>query len=128
LPGQSPANPWLQAFDWIKIHTPANAYFVLDPYYLEAPGEDFHSFRALAERSSLADAVKDTAVVTMVPELGEVWADQLQSQRGFRNFTLADFERLKSRYDVTWALVSYPQPPGLDCRWHNQSLTVCRIP
>ena len=128
LPGRSPSNPWLQAFNWIKANTPVSAYFALDPHYLEAPGEDFHSFRALAERSSLADAVKDTAVVTMVPELGKAWADQLQAQAGFRNFTLADFERLKSQYDVTWALVSNPQPPGLDCRWHNQSLTVCRIP
>jgi hypothetical protein len=25
-------------------------------------------------------------------------------------------------------LVSYPQQPGLDCRWHNGTLTVCRVP
>ena len=42
----------------------------MDPNYLAAPGEDYHSFRALAERSQLADAIKDTAVVTKVPELG----------------------------------------------------------
>ena len=69
-PGRAPSNPWLQAFAWIRTNTPTDAYFALDPRYLEAPGEDYHSFRALAERSQMADAIKDTAVVTQVPELG----------------------------------------------------------
>ena len=128
LPGRQPANEWLQAFAWIGEHTPENAYFALDPHYMEAPGEDYHSFRALAERSQLADAVKDAAVVTMVPELGRVWARQVQAQEGWRNFKLADFERLKAQFGVDWVLVSYPQPGGLACRWHNQSLAVCQIP
>ena len=64
---------------------------------MEAPGEDYHGFRALAERSQLADAVKDAAVVTQVPELGRVWAGQVQAEEGWRNFKLADFERLKAR-------------------------------
>jgi hypothetical protein len=25
-------------------------------------------------------------------------------------------------------LVSYPQTAGLNCQWHNATLTVCRIP
>jgi hypothetical protein len=29
---------------------------------------------------------------------------------------------------VDWVLLSYPQPPGLACRWHNGALTVCQIP
>lgn len=128
LPGWKPANPWLQAFAWIRANTPANAYFALDPYYLEAPGEDFHSFRALAERSQLADAVKDTTVVTQVPELAPVWARQVAAQQGWRTFRLADFERLKAEFGVNWALVSWPQPRGLLCRWHNDALAVCQIP
>ena len=59
LPGRSTANPWLQAFAWIRQNTPTDAYFALDPEYLAAPGEDYHSFRALAERSQLADKIKD---------------------------------------------------------------------
>jgi hypothetical protein len=128
LPGRQPANEWLQAFAWIGEHTPENAYFALDPHYMEAPGEDYHNFRALAERSQLADAVKDATVVTLVPELGRVWALQVQAQEGWRNFKLADFERLKALFGVDWVLVSYPQPGGLACRWHNQSLAVCQIP
>jgi hypothetical protein len=128
LPGMRPANPWLEAFAWIRTNTPVNAYFALDPHYLEAPGEDFHSFRALAERSELADAVKDTTVVTQVPELGQTWARQVAAEEGWRNFTLADFERVKAAFGVNWVLVDWPRPDGLECRWHNGSLAVCRIP
>jgi len=128
LPGRAPANPWLQAFAWIRVNTPENAYFALDPHYMEAPGEDFHGFRALAERSQLADAVKDAAVVTQVPELGPVWASQVAAEQGWRNFKRADFERLKTEFGVDWAVVAYPQPGGLACRWHNDSLAVCEIP
>jgi hypothetical protein len=123
-----PANPWLQAFAWIKTNTPVNAYFALDPHYLEAPGEDFHSFGALAERSQLADAVKDNSVVAQVPELGPVWASQVAAAEGWRHFKLADFERLKAAFGVDWALVATAQREGLDCRWHNDALAVCRIP
>lgn len=128
LPGRAPANPWLQAFAWIRVNTPENAYFALDPHYMEAPGEDFHGFRALAERSQMADAVKDAAVVTQVPELGPVWASQVTAEEGWRNFKLADFERLKTVFGVDWVLVAYPQPVGLACRWHDDALAVCRIP
>ncbi len=128
LPGQQPSTPWLQAFQWIQANTPANAYFALDPHYLESPGDDCHGFRALAERSQLADAVKDTTVVTQVPELGPVWGSEVAAQRGWRSFSLVDFERLKMTFGVDWVLVVYPQPGGLRCRWHNDALAACQIP
>jgi hypothetical protein len=118
----------LQAFAWIRQNTPLDAYFALDPMYLESPREDYHSFRALAERSQLADAIKDTAVVTQVPELGSEWERQVKAQEGWPRFQLADFVRLKAEFGVNWVLVSYPQPTGLDCHWHNDALAVCQIP
>jgi hypothetical protein len=128
LPGTEPTNPWLQAFAWIRLKTPPDAYFALDPYYLEAPGEDYHSFRALAERSQLADAVKDTAMVTQVPNLGPAWDRQVAAQSGWNSFKLADFERLKMVFGVNWVLIKYPQSAGLACVWHNEALSVCEIP
>lgn len=128
LPGMQPANPWLQSFAWIRENTPTNAYFAIDPYYLSAPGEDYHSFRALAERSQLADMVKDPALVTQVPELGPAWQRQVDATAGWQRFQLADFEGLKAKLGVDWVLVSYPPPAGLDCRWQNQRLAVCQIP
>lgn len=128
LPGRPSRNPWLQAFAWIRHNTPTDAYFALDPRYLAAPGNDYHSFRALAERSQLADAIKDTAVVTQVPELGPLWVRQVAAQVGWSHFKLSDFERLKADFGVNWVLVSFPQPSGLDCRWHDATLAVCPIP
>lgn len=128
LPGTVSANPWLQAFSWIRQNTPQDAYFALDPHYMAAPGEDYHGFRALAERSSLSDAIKDASVITKVPNLGPVWQSQQEAQQGWQRFTLANFEKLRHDYGVDWVLVSYPAAAGLVCPWHNQDLAVCRIP
>lgn len=128
LPGRPTANSWLQAFTWIRQNTPVNAYFALGASYMDAPGEDYHSFRALAERSMLADANKDAAMATQVPELAPVWEREVAAQQGWQTFQLADFERLKTDFGVDWVLVSYPQPAALACRWHNESLAVCQLP
>lgn len=128
LPGRFSANPWLQAFAWIRANTPVDAYFALDPSYMAAPGEDYHSFRALAQRSVLADAIKDTSVLSKAPELVPVWKAQVDAQQGWNHFGLADFERLKQEFGVNWVLVRYPQPAALPCPWHNAALSVCRIP
>ncbi|HEX8710484.1 MAG TPA: hypothetical protein VF730_01340 [Terracidiphilus sp.] len=128
MPWTKPADPWLQAFAWIRQNTPRDAYFALDPFYLAAPGEDYHSFRALAERSQLADGIKDTAVVILVPQLALEWDREVKAQTGWSHFQLADFERLKEGFGVNWVLVSYPAPGGLPCMWHNDVLSVCKIP
>jgi hypothetical protein len=128
LPGRQSANPWLEAFSWIRQNTPTDAYFAMDPYYLAAPGEDYHSFRALAERSQLADGLKDPSVATQVPVLSPAWDRQASAQAGWASFQLADFERLKADFGVSWVLVSYPGKEGLRCPWHNKSLSVCEIP
>jgi hypothetical protein len=128
LPWTKSANPWLEAFGWVRQNTPVDAYFALDPGYMAATGEGFRSFRALAERSQLSDGIKDTVVVTQVPSLAPVWRRQQLAQAGWSHFQLADFGRLKREFGVDWALVSYPAPVGLDCKWHNEALAVCRIP
>ncbi|MGP8252981.1 MAG: DUF6798 domain-containing protein [Terracidiphilus sp.] len=133
LPGLAPRNDWphndwIDAFDWIRQNTPQDAYFALDPHYLDEPGEDYHGFRALAERSSLADAVKDPAVVVQVPSLGGEWLKQVEAQQGWADFKIGDFERLKQQFGVDWVVVSNPAPAGLNCRWRNRTLAVCQIP
>jgi hypothetical protein len=127
-PGRAPSNPWIQAFGWIRDNTPTDAYFALDPQYLAIEGEDYHGFRALAERSQLADAIKDAAVVTQVPELGPEWDRQVEAQKGWKDFQIADFKRLKVEFGVDWVLVKYPEPVGLTCPWHNGELAVCKVP
>jgi hypothetical protein len=126
-PGVVPANDWLQAFSWIREHTPQDAYFALDPDHMGLPGEDEHGFRALAERSMLADRVKDSGAVTMFPRMAEDWQRQVQAQAGWKDFQRADFERLRQDFGVTWFLVQRAGGTGLTCVYENPTLKVCRL-
>jgi hypothetical protein len=127
FPGTVPSNRWLQAFDWIRQNTPVTSFFAIGPGYMERPGEDFHSFRALAERSSLADVTKDASVVTQVPRLAPLWLEQVQAQSGWEHFGVQDFQRLHARFGVDWLVLEQPGVFGLDCPYQNDSLRVCRV-
>jgi hypothetical protein len=127
FPDTVPSNRWLQAFDWIRENTPVTSFFAIGPDYMERPGEDFHSFRALAERSSLADVTKDASVVTQVPRLAPLWLEQVQAQSGWEHFGARDFQRLHARFGVDWLVLEQPGVLGLDCPYQNDSLRVCRV-
>lgn len=127
LPWLAPRNPWLQAFAWVRTHTPESAVFALDPNYLEIPGEDHHSFQSLAERSSLVDGMKDAAVVTQVPMLADVWVRQMDEQKGWTNWSAADFMHLSATTPVSWVVVASVQAKGLDCPYANGTVAVCRL-
>jgi hypothetical protein len=126
-PGVPSRNPWFQAFDWVRENTPVNAYFALDPLHMDIAGEDQQSFRAIAERSMLADIVKDSGAVSMFPQLAEGWWEQVKAQQGWKSFRQADFERLKSRYGVDWVILQQPSTPGLTCPYQNSAVLVCRV-
>lgn len=128
-PGVTPKNDWLQAFAWIRQNTPEDAIFALNPNHMALPGEDEHGFRALAERSMLADAVKDSGALTMFPDLplAEEWQQQMKAQQGWDHFQRADFERLHRDWNVTWAVIDRPSVTGLDCPYANATLHVCRV-
>ena len=126
-PGSNNGNTWISAFLWIRYHTPKGAVFALDPNYMARPGEDAHGFRAVAERSVLADNVKDSGAVSLFPQLATEWKNQVQAERGLDHFESADFQRLVKRYPVTWILTTRPGPPGLMCPYANRDLAVCRM-
>jgi hypothetical protein len=127
-PSAAPRNDWVQAFLWIRSNTPQDAYFALDPRHMERPGEDQHGFRALAERSMLADTVKDSGVVTMFPALADTWREQVDAQHGWKAFDAADFRRLKERFGVNWVVSERPSAAGLTCPYQSVRLAVCQIP
>ena len=142
LPGAVPQNPWLQAFGWVRQNTPVDALFALDPHYMTLPGEDYHGFRALAERSALADYEKDGGMAARVPRLAPRWLKEVTAETGWRNFQLADFERLKHQFGVNWVILSrsdalvsngigVPANPhnqaGMTCPYQNQQVFVCRL-
>ena len=126
-PGASRGNEWVQAFDWIRRNTPRDAYFAMDPMYMERPGEDEQSFRAIAQRSSLADEVKDSGSVTMFPELAEEWWEQVSALEGWKKFQAGDFSKLKARFGIDWVILEQPGVPGLACPYRNSRILVCRV-
>jgi len=125
-PGAVPKNPWEQAFVWIRENTPVDAVFALDPNFMRI--DDQIGFRCVAERSRLADDVKDNGVVSMFPPLAEEWWAQIQAQTPWKGFAVEDFRRLRERYGATWAVVQQPGAAGLECAYRNAAVRVCRIP
>jgi hypothetical protein len=136
LPGATSQNAWLQAFAWIRESTPIDALFALDPHYMTLPGEDYHGFPALAERSVLADYEKDGGMAARVPRLAPRWVKEVTALNGWQNFQSADFERLKREFGVSWVIVEradsssstrQDQSRGWTCPYQNQQVRVCRL-
>lgn len=136
LPGVAPQNPWLQAFAWIRENTPVDSLFALDPHYVTLPGEDYHGFRALAERSVLADYDKDGGMAARVPRLAPRWLKEVTAQNGWQKFQSVDFERLKRDFGVTWVVLEgndanvtaqNSEGKSMTCPFQNRQLRVCRL-
>jgi hypothetical protein len=127
LPGRNPHNQWVEAFVWIRDNTPVNAYFALDPDHMRSLGEDQHGFRAIAERSRLADRVKDSGAVTMFPALATSWLEQVNSEEGWKNFGAGDFETLHQKYGVDWVVLQQPGVAGMGCPYRNPVVLVCLV-
>ncbi len=126
-PWAQPRNQWAQAFEWIRGNTPVDALFALDPRHMELPGEDENGFRARAERSRLADLVKDKGACSMFPPMSVKWAEQIADQKNFEKFGKEDFERLRQKYGVSWVVVQQPGPAGMECPYENSAVRVCRV-
>jgi hypothetical protein len=134
-PWAQPRNPWAQAFVWIRGNTPVDALFALNPAHMDLPGEDEIGFRALAERSMLADLVKDKGACSMFPPLSVKWAEQIADQKNFRQLGTDDFDRLRQKYGVGWVVLEQPAPgehispgtAGLECPYQNSAVRVCKI-
>ncbi len=139
-PGMKPRNQWVQAFNWVRDNTPKDAFFALDPRSMESSGEDFHGFRALAERSMMCDVVKDPAVVSVICTAGEMttdgsvaseatlkWRDQVRALCDWKNFGPDDFRSLRERFGVGWVILEKPGAAGLPCVYENDAVKVCRI-
>jgi hypothetical protein len=127
LPGAASRNSWVEAFRWVSRNTPVDSQFALDPHYMELPGEDYHGFRALAERSVLADEVKDAGMAARVPRLAPRWLKEVQAAEGWRNFRATDFEKLRQVFGVKWVVLATPGVSGLTCPYRNRSVLVCRV-
>lgn len=126
-PWSQPRNEWAQAFDWIRGNTPTDALFALDPRHMALPGEDETGFRARAERSMLADLVKDKGACSMFPPLSVKWLEQVDDQKNWNQLGREDFERLRRKYGISWVVLEQAPPPGMECPYANSVVHVCRV-
>jgi hypothetical protein len=129
-PGRATGNDWVEAFDWVKANTPVDAYFVMDPHYMDRGGADFHGFRGLAERSQMADWEKDSGVALLFPALVTRWYREVHTLDNWDRFTAQDLYRLREQFGVEWTVVRERGEGAIalsDCPYRNKSVEVCRI-
>ncbi len=127
-PGVHYGGEWLSSFVWIRDHTPKDAVFAMDPEYLLKPGVDLHGFRAIAERSSLADEEKDSGAASVFPELADEWKAESAAQSDWAHVSESRLRNLRRRYGVTWVLMENSAPDrDLSCLYRNGDLRVCKI-
>jgi hypothetical protein len=127
-PGVRYQGEWLSSFLWIRQHTPKDAIFALDSEYLLKTGVDLHGFRALTERSMLADQEKDSGAASVFPELAESWKEQSAAQSDWAHVSPDRLQRLRAQYGVSWVLLDHPGALSrLVCPYSNGELRVCEI-
>lgn len=128
-PNYTTTNPWISAFRWAKANTPRDALFALDPRYTQRRGEDVHGFRAYAERSMLADAVKDAGVVQVDSGLAPEWQRETSARQTWEHFTASDFLTLRKEFNVDWVVLDAANAAAseLDCPYMNPRVAVCQV-
>jgi len=145
-PGRSTGNAWVEAFQWVRKNTPNDAYFALDQHFMVAYGEDYHGFRALAERGHIADWDKDSGVACLFPSLAPRWSREVHALQGFNHFGDDDFRRLEHDFGVSWVVLEKPyvhqyedgrlETRGFtgpaseifaECPYQNSAVRVCKL-
>lgn len=129
VPSKTSSNPWVNTLLWIRQNTPTDAVFAVDSRYFKDEPADVHGFRAISERSALADYYKDGGVVSLFPALAVEWQEMSNATYGLNHFSPAQFQRLKQEYpEVTWTVIHGNAPQGMDCPYHQRAYSVCQIP
>ncbi|HUH64019.1 MAG TPA: hypothetical protein VLZ50_13525 [Terracidiphilus sp.] len=129
FPSASSSNSWINALLWVRRNTPTDAVFAVDSRYFEDDLTDVHGFRAISERSSLADYYKDGGVVSLFPSLADEWKEMSNATYGLNHFTLDRFRVLKAEHpEVSWTVIHGPAPAGMDCPYLQRGYAVCQMP
>ena len=129
LPSRTSTNGWVRTLLWIRMNTPVDAVFAVDSHYLRDDDTDAHGFRAIAERSALADYYKDSGAASLFPQLAGEWKQMSEATRGLNHFNTGDFRRLKGEFAaVSWTVIHGAAPQGLSCPYQESGYAVCRVP
>jgi len=129
FPSKTSENPWVNTLLWIRQNTPSDAVFAVDSRYFKDDLSDVHGFRAISERSALADYYKDGGVVSLFPALAAEWKQMSSATYGLNRFSPDQFQKLKHDYpDVTWAVIHGNSPEGMNCPYRQRDYSVCQMP
>jgi len=124
-PGLPAANPYQQAFLWIRGHTPRGAVFAFNPRMVYEPGEDEQGFRAIAERDHLADD-KDAGIVAVLPHLAAPWARQRNAELNLDTMS-GEQRRALRALGATWLLLPANAHTNGACPFRNSVALVCEL-
>lgn len=129
FPSATSSNPWVNTLLWVRQNTPGNAVFAVDSRYFSDKMTDVHGFRAISERSELADYHKDGGVVSLFPNLANEWKQQSNATYGLNHFSVAQFRSLQEEYpEISWTVIHGAAPMGMNCPYQKQGYSVCRLP
>jgi hypothetical protein len=129
FPSTTSSNPWINTLLWVRQNTPTGAVFAVDSRYFKEEVVDVHGFRAVSERSALADYYKDGGVVSLFPGLADEWKQMSNATYGLNHFSAKEFRSLKEQYpEVTWTVIHGSAPAGLTCPYQQRGYAVCQVP
>jgi hypothetical protein len=128
FPGSTPRNQWVKAFLWVKSNTPKQALFALDSDYIIQSGEDAQNFRAISERSSLPDSIKDGGDAANNSKLASAWAQVQKAQKGLSE--KSDFQRIEGLkpLGVNWVILRGDAKTDFSCFYRNGAVKICQLP
>jgi hypothetical protein len=128
LPWNKTNNGWQLAFEWISANTPVDALFALDAHYVTQPGEDAQTFRAIAERSALADYSKDGGEASITPALTAAWATGQAAQTDLNTASDASRITILRPLGVSWIVLPNTAATSFPCDYSDEAAKVCRLP
>lgn len=126
-PWAKPRNRWEQAFLWIRANTPPEAIFALDANYIVDAGEDAQDFRPIAERSAIADWVKDGGVACISRAAEAPWWRQVRASEGLDQATDAARIARMAPLGATWIVLPSAAATNLFCPYQNGAVRVCKL-
>jgi hypothetical protein len=120
-------NPWVQAFLWARANTPPDALFALDAQYVNEPGEDAQTFRAIALRSALPDFSKDGGEAAITPQLAPLWQPSAAAQTNLSTETDTLRDTRLAPFAPTWMILHSTAPTAHPCPYNNGTIKVCQL-
>jgi hypothetical protein len=127
LPSAPARNPWVQAFLWARTNTPPNALFALDAKYVNEPGEDAQTFRAIALRSALPDFSKDGGEAAITPQLAALWQPAAAAQTNLSTEPDSIRDAHLAPFGATWMILHSTAPTTHPCPYDNATIKVCQL-